>query len=536
MTYTKKIKVSILFYYTTYVIVNLISKYFNFSNVEKMSILPTSITGSRRHLHSLAVDSLATVSQYGAPTFFTTLTCNPEWREIKERLHDGQTAYDRPDIVVRVFREKLRRFIHNLKLGCYHGGTMVNGKYVNMSSNSTVYIMHVIEYQHRGLPHAHIVYRLVGAPEKITKDDSPELIAEKRNNQVKYIDGYIDDNNIEHLPEIVAYRPGKVPGDPDHLNIEEIAQNIHDDLIGETQLHTCAVGTNACKQNDTDFCKRHFDRFTICEQTTFNKDGYPEYRRPKVTDLRVVGHNRSMILDWRGHVNVEFATSVKSCLYLYSYLYKGCKKDYVIAAKEKDDEDEDESEEMIYLNGRFLCAMDAMSRALGFHTYPKPEPTVVCVSVKTKNQCGYFLREGKLTDMTVYMMTRKYPVLENLSIRELFKNYYYSSIKPDFKKKVEGVDYFVLEYSSFKCSYLKKYERNDMRVVRLEMIYPDVGEPYYLRVILKNRAINRNEWKDILSYNSVVYATYQAAARAAGYLGGKLLQMSWLYDYYILLI
>jgi hypothetical protein len=486
-----------------------------------MQIVPRSVTGSRRHLHSLALDALATVSQFGAPSFFTTLTCNPEWREIKERLHDGQNAYDRPDIVVRVFREKLRRFVHNLKLGCYHGGTMVNGKYVNKSTSQMVYIMHVIEYQHRGLPHAHIVYKVVGAPEQINADDSLEMINEKRINQAKYIDGYVGANNIIHLPEIIAYRPGKVIGQY-CFTPDEIGQNIHDDLIGETQLHTCAVGCNACKQKETDNCKRRFDRFTIGENTVFNKDGYPEYRRPKLCDLRVVGHNRSMLLDWRGHVNVEFATSVKSCLYLYSYLFKGCKKDYVIATEEHESDDEKESEEMIYLNGRFLCAMDAMGRALGFHTYPKQEPSVVSVSIKTRSQVGYYLSEGKLTDMAVYMMTRTIPELEKLSIRDFFKDYYYSSLKPDERKKVENVDYFIIPYGR-KVTYVKKYVRNEMRVVRLEMLYPDVGEPYYLRVIMKNRAINRNKWKDVLSHNSVIYPSYQAAARASGYLGGTFL-------------
>jgi hypothetical protein len=281
-------------------------------------VVPTSVTGSRRHLHSLALDALATVAQCGAPTFFTTLTCNPKWREIQERLLEGQTAYDRPDIVVRVFREKLRRFIHNLKLGCYHGGTMVNGKFVPGKTGQMVFIMHVIEYQHRGLPHAHIVYRLADAPEKVKRDDSPDVVKDKMEKQIRYIDGYIDENNVEHLPEIIAYRPGKVKGDD--LTPEDVAQNIHDDLIGETELHTCAVASNGCKQKEEDACKRHFDRFTTCDGTTFNKDGYPEYRRPNECDLKVVGHNRSMLLDWRGHVNVEFATSVKSCLYLYSYL------------------------------------------------------------------------------------------------------------------------------------------------------------------------------------------------------------------------
>ena len=468
-------------------------------------------------MHSLALDALATVSQYGAPTFFTTLTCNPKWREIQERLHVGQTAYDRPDIVVRVFREKLRRFIHNLKLGCYHGGTIIDGKYVKAKSGQMVYIMHVIEYQHRGLPHAHIVYRLIDGPEKVMRDDSPEVISKKTDDQVRYIDGYIDDNNVQHLPEIIAYRPGKVK--KNILSPDDIAQNIIDDLIGETLLHTCAVGSNACKQKDTDFCKRRFDRFVRSGSTTFNKDGYPEYRRPNECDLKVVGHNRSMLLDWRGHVNVEFATSVKSCLYLYSYLFKGCKKDYVIATKEKE-ENEEESEESIYLNGRFLCAMDAMGRALGFQTYPKQEPSTVSVSIKTKQQVEFYLFEGKLTDMAVYMMSRTIPTLERLTIRELFRMYYYAATKPA-ATKIEGIDYFILQYGRNKVTYLKKYVTNNLRVVRLEMLYPEVGESYYLRVILKNRAINRNGWKDTLSWNSVIYGSYQAAARASGYLGGN---------------
>jgi hypothetical protein len=496
-----------------------------FKIVETGPILPGSITGSRRHLHGLALDALATVAECGAPTFFTTLTCNTKWREIQERLHEGQTAFDRPDIVVRVFREKLRRFIHNLKLGCYHGGTMVNGKYVNLPSDKMVYIMHVIEYQHRGLPHAHIVYRLADAPEKVKKDDSPEIIGEKMEEQIKYIDGYVDENGVEHLPQISAYRPGKVQKSSKETSPDEEAQNIYDDVIGENLLHACAVAINGCMQHENDVCKRRYGTFVVSNKTQFNKYGYPEYRRPKQSDLKVVGHNRSMILDWRGHANCEFATSVKSCLYLYSYLFKGCKKDYVIATEEKDD-GEEESEESIYLNGRFLCAMDAMGRALGFPTYPSQEPSTVSVAIKTKNQVGYYLREKKLCDMAVYMLTRDIPSLETLNIKEFFKLYYYA-FKCPHHSKVEGVDYFIVPY--FKNCYLKKYVRNkELRIVRLEMLYPDAGEPYYLRLILKKRAINRGGWKDTLSFppfgepNSIMYSSYQAAARAAGYLGGKM--------------
>ena len=57
---------------------------------------------------------------------------------------------------------KLRRFLANLRAGVYHNGKIVDGKYIpddGPGPKKCVYIMHVIEYQQRGLPHAHIVMR-----------------------------------------------------------------------------------------------------------------------------------------------------------------------------------------------------------------------------------------------------------------------------------------------------------------------------------------------------------------------------------------
>ena len=148
-------------------------------------------------------------------------------------------------------------------------------------------------------------------------------------------------------------------------------------------LHNCAVGFNAYKATPDSPCKRWYDKYICTDCTTFNEYGCPVYKRPTARDLNVVPHNRSMLLDWRGHVNAEYASSVKSCLYLYSYLFKGTKKDYVIAANNSD-ENENETEEEIYLNGRFLCSMDAMNRALGYHTYPQQQPSAVSIAVKSQ--------------------------------------------------------------------------------------------------------------------------------------------------------
>lgn len=105
--------------------------------------------GSPRHLRRLRIDALELARRKGPPTFFITLTCNPYWPEIKASLHEGQTAADRPDIVVRVFHARLAKMMAYLKQ--HFCGDMR-------------YVVRVIEYQKRGLPHAHIAIALSAPP------------------------------------------------------------------------------------------------------------------------------------------------------------------------------------------------------------------------------------------------------------------------------------------------------------------------------------------------------------------------------------
>ena len=80
--------------------------------------------------------------KYGKPDYFITMTANPSWTEVRDSLRDGETAAHRPDIVARVFRIKFRLLLD--KLLKEH----VLGKVVGYTW--------VIEFQKRGLPHAHI--------------------------------------------------------------------------------------------------------------------------------------------------------------------------------------------------------------------------------------------------------------------------------------------------------------------------------------------------------------------------------------------
>ncbi|GFU32744.1 helitron_like_N domain-containing protein [Trichonephila clavipes] len=83
----------------------------NLSALGKMVILPSTFTGSPRHVHEYAQDAVTYVRAYGGPDFFITFTCNPAWDEIKELLLTGQSPSDRHDISARVFKQELKSLI-----------------------------------------------------------------------------------------------------------------------------------------------------------------------------------------------------------------------------------------------------------------------------------------------------------------------------------------------------------------------------------------------------------------------------------------
>jgi hypothetical protein len=91
------------------------------------------------------MDSLALSARKGPATLFITVTAN-DFPEIMEMLLPGQTSFDRPDLVARVFRLKVQWIVQELR-------TIFN------KGKPERYRVYVIEYQKRGWPHAHIVIK-----------------------------------------------------------------------------------------------------------------------------------------------------------------------------------------------------------------------------------------------------------------------------------------------------------------------------------------------------------------------------------------
>lgn len=109
-------------------------------------ILPSSFEGSPRNMHEKCQDAMAIFSRFGAPDLFITFTANPNWKEIQQNIGAGNKVGDRSDIVVRVFNLKLKELLNDLtRVGIF-------GKCIAW--------VYTIEFQKRGLPHAHILLTL----------------------------------------------------------------------------------------------------------------------------------------------------------------------------------------------------------------------------------------------------------------------------------------------------------------------------------------------------------------------------------------
>ncbi|XP_065640451.1 uncharacterized protein LOC136073037 [Hydra vulgaris] len=129
----------------------------------RVVILPSSYVGSPRALKENFEDAMAIIKRYGKPDLFITFTCNPKWKGITENLNPGESPSDRPDLVCRVFKMKLKCFLDDI---FKHG---VLGKVISH--------VQVIEFQKRGLPHVHILLHFVNDDKLETAEDIDSLIS-----------------------------------------------------------------------------------------------------------------------------------------------------------------------------------------------------------------------------------------------------------------------------------------------------------------------------------------------------------------------
>lgn len=149
--------------------------------------------------------------------------------------------------------------------------------------------MRVIEYQHRSLPYAHMVVRLANH-----SDDNDEK------SKLKWID---------------QHTSASYPSDPQSLENEEYCR-----LIERHMIHECSTAVNGYKNDQFPPCKRGYDCTKITLQSRFDENGYPVYKRRTNDDLRVVPHDRQILLDWQVMQTLNFR-QIATVLYIFTTTY-----------------------------------------------------------------------------------------------------------------------------------------------------------------------------------------------------------------------
>ncbi|XP_074306204.1 uncharacterized protein LOC141641444 [Silene latifolia] len=271
--------------------------------------LPSSFTGGPRYMQANYQDAMAICRFYGNPHLFITFIANPKWSELDIMLRHipGQRPEDRPDIMTRVFKLKLEQLMDCLKKDRYFGDVVAN--------------IYTIEFQKRGLPHAHILLWL--------KKDGSQVSPE-------YIDSIIK-----------AEIPDK-DEEPELYNI-----------VSQFMVHgPCGDDNPSCSCMINNTCSKKYPKKS-CEQTTIDHNGYPVYRRRE--DDRYI----------KKGVQCNTARAIK---YLFKYILKGPDKATVLLKSEKEDEIK------AYLDCRYLSECEASWKIFEFDFHQR-NPSVIRLPV-----------------------------------------------------------------------------------------------------------------------------------------------------------
>ncbi|KAL6541118.1 hypothetical protein OROMI_025001 [Orobanche minor] len=241
-------------------------------------VLPSSYIGSPRDMQRRYLNALALVSEYGKPDFFITVTCNPNWPEIREGLLPGEEAQNRSDLVARIFRARNEEFKNEI----------VTKKLLG----EVAAYLYVIEFQKRGLPHAHWIIIL-----------KPHF---------KIVSGAAYDRFVSaEIPDIILH------------------PHLHSCVVMHMMRGPCGLlnPSNVCMRDRK--CKNRYPKdFVDC--TSQHDDSYPMYRRRndgrtvsvrhQMLDNRwVVPYNPYLLAKFDCHINVEICVGIKLIKYLYKY-------------------------------------------------------------------------------------------------------------------------------------------------------------------------------------------------------------------------
>jgi hypothetical protein len=439
--------------------------------VGSRTILPSSFVGGRRYMQQAYLDSLSIVSRYGKPHLFLTMTTNPKWPEITERMEPNMKESDRADIIARVFKLKfdalMKHLLHDDALG------------------KVIAHVAVVEWQKRGLPHAHLL---------LTLDN---------------------DSKIQTATDIDSVISAVIPPEGDELRDIVLSHMIHKPCGQHNPNAICMKDGN---------CKRGFPK-AFANATTARDSGYPTYCRPDdgttarvgntvIDNSWVVPHNKCLLKRFNCHLNVEVVSNVAVVRYLYKYITKGPDRARVEIRVGTGPVDEITE----YVDCRYVSAPEAMHRLFGFdiqyrsHTIyrlqvhlPGEEPIVFNPS----DVRGALERANDRNSNLTAWMRYNSAYLRRRDAGELSPN----EPNPLLLIYTDFPDKFVYSANTWRVR-----QRGGAKTIgRLTTVNPREIERYSLRLLLLH-VPGATSYEHLQTFNNIVYPSFRDACHARGLL------------------
>ncbi|XP_074327785.1 uncharacterized protein LOC141665699 [Apium graveolens] len=444
-------------------------------HVGKAVILPASFTGSQQYMSQYFKDSLAICRAIGHPSLFLTMTCNSKWPEIQEmlKLLPNVDPVDAPDIVSRVFKLKLDQLLDLIKKKNYFG--------------KCIGVMHVIEFQKRGLPHVHMLILL-----------SPE----SRPNSIEKVDRLVSAEIPDKNSDPIAY---------------EAVKNymMHGPCGKDLYTTPCMVKGK---------CMRHFPK-RFNGNTYFYDCGFPVYRRRNtgrvinkkginLDNQYVVPYNRDLLLRFQCHINLEICNSSRSLKCLFKYCLKGHDTTTMLLKMKSNKSGSEQTARSVknldevknFLDGRYVCASEASWRIFGFDIHH---------------------RSPSVERLTIHLPGHKYlnfqisADLENVCNNVTSKK---SKLEAWFVANSEFPQARNFTYSDFptQFTWIKKTAKWKLRqrgdvVGRLAEVHATTGELFHLRMLLL-RCKGALYFSQLRTIDGTTYDTFKEACGSLGLL------------------
>jgi hypothetical protein len=350
----------------------------------------------------------------------------------------------------------------------------------------------VIEFQKRGLPHAHILLILDETSKLRTTEDYDSMVSAEIPDPIRHPEAH------ETVTSCMVHGP-----------------------CGPNFL------TAQCMEQGK--CKKRYPR-SFSEETRCDVDGYPEYRRrqtrifvdPKtqcmVDNQWIVPYNLHLATKYHAHINVEICSSISAVKYLYKYVYKGPDRATAVIERQvntpgqvnnaqaiiANGEWQNRDEIKTYLEGRYVFASEASWRLFSFRMHDgTPFITRLAMHepgmhmVVYNDNANIFetvnSEQNQKTTLTEYFQANiDYPLAREVTYMEF----------PSMFTWTNGTKKWTIRQRG--CC-----------VGRLYFVSPSAGERYFLRTLL-TKVKGAISFEALRTVNGVIHDTFKSACIALG--------------------